>query len=239
MEMIKIDRKLFLVLILILILSILSNAILVYQNYTRNVVGKVVDGDSLDLTDGRRIRLLGIDAPEKGNCQSDTAQQLLQGNALRKHVRLKNIVKDSYGRILANVIVEDFSTWISYLRWRFWGKKGSIFPSPDPYLNRLVVSQGLAWNTNSNAPEYKEQIKMAESYAKEKRLGLWSDRCIQLEPASSECTIKGNIRNDIKTYYLPECRYYRQVIVNTAYGDRWFCNEEETIEAGFRKTDEC
>ena len=157
-----------------------------------------------------------------------------------KHVRLKNITKDSYGRILANVIVEDFPTWISYLRWRFFtDKKDSPFPSPDPYLNRLLISQGFAKNTYSNTAEYKEQLKTAEQYAKDKKLGIWSDSCIQLESPNRECLIKGNIRESLKTYYTPDCQYYKQVIVNTAFGDRWFCSVEEAVKAGFEKAEGC
>ena len=38
------------------------------------VVVHVIDGDTLDLDNGRRVRLAGIDAPERGQCGSKRAR---------------------------------------------------------------------------------------------------------------------------------------------------------------------
>ncbi len=226
--------------ILLFLLSLILNIVFIYDSWKRNVVVRVVDGDSLDLTDGRRIRLLGIDTPEKGNCMYDQARAYLQKLALGRHVRLKNNIKDSYGRLLANVIVEDFPAWLTYLQWRYFADKSLYpFPDPDPYLNRGMVTAGLARDTGSNTPDYREVLKQAEIFAKEKKLGIWSGKCIQLAPANPDCRIKGNIRQDLKNYYLPECPNYQQVIVNTAYGDHWFCTEDEATGAGFAKSPGC
>lgn len=100
----------------------------------RSVVTAVPDGDSLDLADGRRIRLLGLDAPERarrqvsgvksqepddddtapperyengsGGCLWKEARDRLVELAVGKRVILKDTVKDDYGRILANVWTE-------------------------------------------------------------------------------------------------------------------------------------
>lgn len=63
------------------------------------------DGDSLQLADGRRIRLLGVDAPERGKCMAQEAREALSNVALKKHVILKDMQTDDYGRVLANVFV--------------------------------------------------------------------------------------------------------------------------------------
>jgi len=53
----------------------------------RNSVIKVVDGDSIDLKDGRRIRLLGIDAPEKERCMYGEARESLRVKVQGKRVK--------------------------------------------------------------------------------------------------------------------------------------------------------
>lgn len=92
-------------------ISLLFNLFFLYSNWQRSVVVSVPDGDSLQLADGRRVRLLGIDAPEKGRCMADEARELLSNVALKKHVILKDIQTDDYGRVLANVFVG--KTWVN------------------------------------------------------------------------------------------------------------------------------
>ena len=64
------------------ILALLGNILFAFNNWQRNIVVSVPDGDSLQLKDGRRIRLLGIDAPEKGRSMADQAREKLVDVAL-------------------------------------------------------------------------------------------------------------------------------------------------------------
>jgi micrococcal nuclease len=77
----------------------------------RGVVTQVVDGDTLYVTVAggkvERVRLIGIDAPERGNCyaaKATAAAQLLAGG---KTVTLRGdktqATRDRYGRLLAYV----------------------------------------------------------------------------------------------------------------------------------------
>jgi len=104
----------------LLIVSLFLNFLFLYQFYQRTVVISVPDGDSLQLFDGRRVRLLGIDAPEKDRCMADEARITLQSAAKGKHVTLKDTITDDYGRQLAHVFT--FTT----------------------NLNEYMVSRGLA-----------------------------------------------------------------------------------------------
>lgn len=238
--MIKLKKSWPIVILVFFLLSFILNIVFIYDGWKRNVVVRVVDGDSLDLSDGRRVRLLGIDTPEKGNCQYEQARAHLQRLGLGKHVRLKNQIKDSYGRLLANVIVEDLPSWVNFLRWKYiYDKSLYPYPDPDPYLNRGIVTAGLARDTGSNNPSSREVLKQAEIFAKEKKLGIWGRECIQLAPANPDCRIKGNIRQGVKSYYAPDCPNYSQVIVNTGYGDNWFCAEDEATRAGYIKNKAC
>ncbi|MDX1432957.1 MAG: thermonuclease family protein [Gammaproteobacteria bacterium] len=78
----------------------------------------VYDGDTLELTDGRKVRLLGIDTPEIGRDgapsepYAEAAHRLLErlaapGEAL--HLRLDAERFDRYGRTLAHVFRADGS----------------------------------------------------------------------------------------------------------------------------------
>jgi len=82
-------------------------------------VSKVYDGDTLQLVDGTRIRIIGVNAPESGRRgQPDEAfarqaKSLLQ-SMLSKHQQLVSLQYgpdrlDRYGRTLAHVFLDDGS----------------------------------------------------------------------------------------------------------------------------------
>lgn len=54
-------------------------------------------------------------------------------------------------------------------------------------------------------------------------------------------SIKGNIDDNIqkKTYYLPTCNNYSQVVIDLSTDDQWFCTEQEALKAGFTKSKTC
>lgn len=65
-------------------------------------VTKVIDGDTVDLSDGQRVRLLGINTPEKGQPYYEEATNRLKELIEGKEVSLEKDVddKDQYGRLL-------------------------------------------------------------------------------------------------------------------------------------------
>jgi micrococcal nuclease len=72
-------------------------------------VSEVVDGDTVDLGDGRRVRLIGIDTPEKGECGWAEATTLLEGLVEGRTVVLVTGARsdvDRYGRLLRYVEVD-------------------------------------------------------------------------------------------------------------------------------------
>lgn len=66
------------------------------------VVNRVVDGDTVELASGERVRLLGIDTPERGECHFDTASQAMSGLVLGERVTLTRDGddRDRYDRLL-------------------------------------------------------------------------------------------------------------------------------------------
>jgi len=69
------------------------------------LVAHVVDGDTIDLRNGRTVRLAGIDAPEVGQCGYKRARNTLADLVLGKRVSLgaSDEEQDQYGRLLKYV----------------------------------------------------------------------------------------------------------------------------------------
>ena len=94
-------------------------------------------------------------------------------------------------------------------------------------------------------PDYRKNSRREElsklfKFAKNKKLGIFGELCRDVKP-TDECVVKGNIDKATyqKTYHLPDCRQYKQVIMETNSGDRFFCTEAEAQKAGFAKAGGC
>ena len=69
----------------------------------------VIDGDTITLEGGEKVRLIGIDTPERGEDGYEEAQQALTELVLDKTVMLvpQKSNRDIYGRLLRDVYVDD------------------------------------------------------------------------------------------------------------------------------------
>jgi micrococcal nuclease len=100
------------------------------------VVERVIDGDTIELVDGRRIRLVQIDAPEKrtecyGNEATALARRLLPpGTEVRIEQDPALDQEDRFGRVLAYVWKGDEDANVTLVRdgaagvWFFDGARG-------------------------------------------------------------------------------------------------------------------
>jgi hypothetical protein len=73
-------------------------------------VTDVVDGDTLDISTGERVRIIGIDTPERGDCGFDAATDHLRSLVAGKTVSLVPGARDDidrYGRLLRYVDTSD------------------------------------------------------------------------------------------------------------------------------------
>ncbi len=73
-----------------------------YHDYPDNYVIRIIDGDTFELADGNIVRLICIDAPEKGEIGSEESTNFLSQLILYEQVRLEKDVSetDDYGRLL-------------------------------------------------------------------------------------------------------------------------------------------
>ena len=116
------------------------------------VVTRVIDGDTLVVESGERVRLFSIDTPEKDEECFEEARQVLRGLVLNKKIRLEagEPNKDRFGRLL---------------RWVFVGEEN---------INLEMVRRGLARVYIFDESRFKEELKLAEENAKEEGIGcLW------------------------------------------------------------------
>ena len=72
-------------------------------------VVKIADGDTITVLDSdkvqHRVRIAGIDAPEKGQAFGNASTKQLRGLVAQKEVRVEFDKHDRYGRIVGKVLV--------------------------------------------------------------------------------------------------------------------------------------
>ena len=128
------------------------------------VVKRVVDGDTVELSDGRKVRYIGVDTPEISHSQGELddcfgreAQVFNEALVLGKTVELEYDVepKDRYGRTLAYV----------------WLVSGSSRRLVAEELIRKGYGKVLTIPPNDR---YEERFEQAEDVARGDGAGLWS-----------------------------------------------------------------
>ena len=130
------------------------------------LVTKVIDGDTIELENGQKVRYIGIDTPEtvdprrKVECFGKEASDKNKELVLNKRVQLVKDVSetDKYGRLLRYVYVNDPSI-----------DSGQVI-----FVNNTLVREGFA-NASTYPPDVKFalQFKKAEEEARAQGKGLW------------------------------------------------------------------
>lgn len=152
----------------------------------------VYDGDTIRLEDGRRVRLIGINAPEVRHPESngrikpaeqfgETARQYLQKRLLHKKIVLKNDreQQDHYHRTLAYVFLPDGT-----------------------FINEELISEGLAYCLYKRPNDrYENRLLLAQQMAMRSGKGIWGNGTIVVENSGSSYI--GNIRS--RRFHKPEC----------------------------------
>jgi endonuclease YncB( thermonuclease family) len=84
----------------------------VFDGDTIEVVRKLSDGE----TKREKIRLAGIDAPERGQPWSQRAKRALSDRVFGKHVRINAVSTDRWGRTVGEVYADDVCVGCELLR---------------------------------------------------------------------------------------------------------------------------
>lgn len=142
--------------------AVLAAALAAAGAHARELEGRVVavhDGDTVTVLDGanqqHRIRIAGIDAPEKAQAFGEVAKQSLARLAFGKHAELRCNKRDRYGREVCGIFVDARDVGLEQVR------------------------NGHAWwyreYAREQSPEDRRVYAAAEAEARDLRRGLWRD----------------------------------------------------------------
>lgn len=190
-------------------------------------VAGVHDGSSITVVDSRnaqhKVRLLGIDAPDRNQDFGRQAMQYLADQVLEKDVTVVGDRRDEFGLRLGKVLL---------------GGRD---------INLEMVIAGLAWHRKQNADEQtvddRKLYTSAEMNAKRAKLNIWSDPdptppWVFRAEAAVKAAVAGRIMGNAnsKIFHKPRCPGYTRV----APGNRvFFDTEAEAEAAGYRKARNC
>jgi micrococcal nuclease len=131
-------------------------------------VQRVVDGDTLVLGTGERVRLIGVNTPETKHPQkpvevfgkeaSAFTKRMVEGKLVRLEydpvASRRSDGKDRYSRTLAYVFLQDGT-----------------------HLNAEIIRQGYGFAVSGSPPlKYQEEFRQLEREAGEQRRGLWASQ---------------------------------------------------------------
>lgn len=138
--------------ILILLLTALLNA----QDWVK--VERVIDGDTLLLTGGEKVRLIGVDTPETKHPQKPVqrfgmeayhfTKRMVEGKEV--HLEFDWQKRDKYGRLLAYVFLMDGT-----------------------FLNAEIIKRGYGFAYTRFPFKYLDEFRAYEREARENEKGLW------------------------------------------------------------------
>jgi micrococcal nuclease len=121
------------------------------EQQTGKVV-KVVDGDTFDLMSDKkiRIRMFGIDSPERGQAYNVKAKEFTAALIAGKEISVTIHNKDRYGRFVCDVYLDDGT-----------------------YVNAELVKAGYAWLFTRYSND--EELARLQEDARKSKRGLWQD----------------------------------------------------------------
>ena len=151
---------------IILIVFFVISGIL-YYNLTDEVstteafhVSRIIDGDTVDLITGERVRLKGINTPESTMQFYQEAKDFLEKLIQNKSVEIESHGTGKYGRTLAYIFYNDKN------------------------INKEILQQGFATLYYYEHDSHYEELKQAEEFARLNQKGLWkkspNENCVKL-----------------------------------------------------------
>lgn len=209
----------------ILVIIIVSCFATTAYAWTGKVVG-ISDGDTITvLRDGKqvKIRLFGVDTPEKAQAFGNRAKQLTSSLVANKVVDIETVTTDKYGRTVGIVTVD-----------------GRL-------LDTELVKAGMAWVYRKYCDRQPlcNDLLNQESKARANSIGLWSDadptppwdwrkgkKSQQRKPGTYNGSYHGNIKS--KVFHRPGGKDY-----NCKNCTEEFSNREDALSAGYRPCGTC
>lgn len=143
---------------------------------------QVKDGDGCLLEDGRRVRYLGMNAPETGDPHAEQATRANNALVGGKTVRLEfsRPRQDDHGRMLAYVFVDE------------------------TFVNEALVRRGHAHLSYPIAARYLPRLCQAQDEARAAGLGIWAKAAVGADLAIVEvhADAEGNDRHNLNDEFI-------------------------------------
>lgn len=117
-------------------------------------VTRVTDGDTIEIDGKTKVRYIGIDSPEFGNCFADKSKAINENLVFGKDIQIETDIQefDKYKRLLAYVYVDNIM------------------------VNQKLIETGYAkLLTIPPDVKYVEEFKKAQANAQKEKIGLWQE----------------------------------------------------------------
>ena len=145
-------------------------------------VRRVIDGDTCRLEDGRRVRYLGVNAPEAGGPHAKEAtlanERLVGGKTAR--LEFGRSRQDQYGRLLAYVF------------------------AGDAFVNESLLRQGHVHLRHPVGEKYRERLCQAQDEAQAEGVGIWAPAAVghSIALAFVHADAKGDDRQNLNDEFI-------------------------------------
>lgn len=120
---------------------------------------RVIDGDTIVLDGGERVRMIGVDTPEKNDARPEVR-------------RLAAVATEFTGRLCARQLVRleyDFQRYDRYGRTLAY-----VYREDGTFVNAEIVRQGYGFAYTRFPFRYLEDFRAYEREARAARRGLWA-----------------------------------------------------------------
>lgn len=177
---------------------------------SRFIVRDIIDGDTFELDGGDRLRLTGIDCPERGDPFYDSAVILASDLVFNKSINIEfsRRRRDGYGRLLGYVYLDTL------------------------FVNRELVRNGLAhiylFKDNVKDDAHIQILLAAQNEAMDNRRGIWSREYF---PESNYVSSRTSFR-----FHRPHCRSVKDLTPDRCIK---FDTREDAFRAGLSPCRNC
>lgn len=186
---------------------------------------RVIDADTIEVA-GVRVRLHGIDAPERdqtctrgrerwacGRWATLEAERRLSG----RRAECDAVDRDRHGRVVAVCRVGGRDVAEAFVR--------DGLALADPRFSRAYLDAERAARREGAGIAGWDMVRPRDWRA---------GRAAQVTPATGDCRIKGNISSNGRIYHLPGQTHYDRTRIDPSRGERMFCTEADARAAGWR-----
>ena len=197
----------------IILITLFTISAIFYYNITDSTVQRqtfqvtrIIDGDTLEIETGHKLRLKGINTPEKNMPFHNKAKQFLEntlapfdaeGYPIGESIQIESHGADKYERILAHIFLNN------------------------QHINEQILKQGLATLYYYDPDSHYKKLKQAEEFARLNQKGLWKKspnaNCIQLIELKTDdpekLTLQNNCNKILNITYKDDATHIYQTTI--------------------------